>query len=652
MISTSNKWKEYSKDIGVFHIKATIDNGTSMALTDADFMEGSVSITDSVSDMSEFTVGSVITNSFSATLNNFGGKFENYKLAGATISVQFGIVYADSTEEWINRGIYTIEKPTSLGYTIQITAYDRMDKMNKFFDNKHKAGSNLYSKSGNTNDYIMDSVGDVASPEPEPGSFYSDYISVTPGNTYETNGWKREYHSAIFFFDSSKQFVDLKVMTTCDVKIPSGVSYVIFNGYIADEDTYFFRNITGSSSVDIPYPISHSTLATYLCKACGMPYDADFWKLDDYDVDAFEINQSTTCRQVLGWLTQMTGGYARVNGLGKLECKPFKRTDWADGTSMDGGTIDPWEWEYLIEWDGGTINPWSVVIDKDGGSMSGVDFMLSKIQSLNVYIEDIEITGVTAYHYNTIEDFFSATYGDDGYIIPIQDNPMIMNDASGVAERVGEQLIGIKFRPFDAAIFGDPCIEAGDAIILQDYVGRKHKSLITSLTYSLNNTENLECNAKSPEENAADIASYETSQTQKAIEATKNNFAQNGINMNDESVISPEGDAVFTGSVTASSFINSSKKEIKQDITKAESALSKVANADIMSFKYKDSDDRKHLGLVIGEEYNTPSEVVADGGVDLYAMVSMSWKAIQELTEEIESLKKEIANGNTDQTRK
>ena len=92
MIATSQKWKDYSEEIGVFHIKAVIDNGTSMNLTDADFMQGSVSITDSVSGMSEFTVGGVVTNTFNGTLNNFDGKFNNYTLAGARLTVQLGII--------------------------------------------------------------------------------------------------------------------------------------------------------------------------------------------------------------------------------------------------------------------------------------------------------------------------------------------------------------------------------------------------------------------------------------------------------------------------------------------------------------------------------------------------------------------------------
>ena len=134
MISTSANWKTWSANYGTFHIKATIDNGTTLNLTDEDFMQGSVSFTDSISGMNDIKLGAVVTNSFSATLNNFGGKFSNYNLAGAILTVQYGIIYTDSTEEWINRGTYIVDRPMSIGNTIKIEAYDYMDKLNKYLN--------------------------------------------------------------------------------------------------------------------------------------------------------------------------------------------------------------------------------------------------------------------------------------------------------------------------------------------------------------------------------------------------------------------------------------------------------------------------------------------------------------------------------------
>lgn len=399
MITTSQAWKEYSRDVGIFHIKAVIDNGTQMTLTDEDFMQGSVNITDSISGMSDFTVGAVITNSFNATLNNFSGKFNNYNLAGASISVQFGIIFDDESEEWIDRGIYTLEKPTSLGSTIKVVGYDDMDKLNRYYIGKD-----------------------------------------------------------------------------------------------ADNN-------------DITFPIYANTLATKLCEYCGVTFGS--WGVAGGKLYEFEYDESTTCRQVLSWIMQAWGGYARINPQGTLDCKKFNANAWTIGDEVQGGVINPWGGAGTLS--GGTMNPWSAITDYDGGESGHIDFTLSKIKSLNVYVEDIAVTGVRAYAYNTVDEFQFDTVGTGGYVLAIQDNPLVTDNTLAVATRVYNATKDIKFRPFDASIIGDPSIEAGDIIALQDYLGNAHVSLITSLTYSVNSAERLECNAKTPEEADLETANPQTS---------------------------------------------------------------------------------------------------------------------------------------------
>ena len=52
----------------------------------------------------------------------------------------------------------------------------------------------------------------------------------------------------------------------------------------------------------------------------------------------------------------------------------------------------------------------------------------------------------------------------------------------------------------------------------------------------------------------------------------------------------------------------------------------------------------RHYGLVIGENYNCPNEVISESGkgVEIYSMVALAWKAIQEQQEIIENLEKRI----------
>lgn len=77
-----------------------------------------------------------------------------------------------------------------------------------------------------------------------------------------------------------------------------------------------------------------------------------------------------------------------------------------------------------------------------------------------------------------------------------------------------------------------------------------------------------------------------------------------------------------------------------------ESGIDIICKSDIYKFNFKDEEDKckKHIGIVIGDEYNYSKLItnVENTNVDLYSMISIAWKAIQEQTEKIEQLKKEI----------
>lgn len=96
----------------------------------------------------------------------------------------------------------------------------------------------------------------------------------------------------------------------------------------------------------------------------------------------------------------------------------------------------------------------------------------------------------------------------------------------------------------------------------------------------------------------------------------------------------------LTGTIQANSFENRSCAELKENIKKfEEDALNIIKKTDIYQYNYKTSKKNKKIGLVIGEGFKTPAEVISkEEAVDVYAMTSVSWKAIQELDEKIEKI--------------
>ena len=112
------------------------------------------------------------------------------------------------------------------------------------------------------------------------------------------------------------------------------------------------------------------------------------------------------------------------------------------------------------------------------------------------------------------------------------------------------------------------------------------------------------------------------------------------------------GSGVSTdGSMFATSFVNSSENDLKENIHKLKDTSKKksavrngidiLKSADIYEYNFK-GQEHKQIGVIIGEKYNTPEEILSENkkGIDLYSMVSIVWKAVQEQQEQIEELQK------------
>lgn len=669
MITTSDAWKEYAKNNFIYHIKAVLtpSSGSALNLTDEDFMMGSVQFNDSTSDSNTFTIGGVITNTFNATLNNFSGKFDDINFDKATISVQLGIVFEDETEEWINKGVYTVDKPSSLGSTIQLTCYDFMDKLNTYYIGKR-------------------------------WKFY------TPGD-YST-----------------------------------------------------------AELIDIAFPQTAETMMQYICDYCHVSWDASSWDLGSFTVNEFEYDESTTCRQVLGWILQCCGGFAKMSPLGVIRCTWYNAKVWANETDLDGGLIsDNGVWGASDTADGGTM--WVAVASYDGGEMlSGASVELNKVANTTVGVDDIRITGVRAYANGTVDEFEFETVGSDGYIIALQDNPLITSDNMlAVATLVYNQVKDLQFRIFNLSAWASPDIEAGDSCLIQDYRGKVYPSIITNVTYNLNGLSDMSCGAETPGENSLEIANPQTQTIAGATRAaydyvlakkisadyitagtlgvngkiTATDLEVTGGSINIESASdsqdiitlsyeyqsslgkrttvmrptmfradaigsgggdyycqmgpsgvimvsgtgrysavnpgqiyvfeqeprygSPSGISMSktaldyyasgvtkihitqAGAITCVSLTQTSLAELKKDIKKLDNALDIVQETDIYSYQFKEQeDDHIAYGAVIGDGYRCSEEIQHGDGIDTYSMVAILWKAVQEQQAQINVLKHEI----------
>lgn len=113
------------------------------------------------------------------------------------------------------------------------------------------------------------------------------------------------------------------------------------------------------------------------------------------------------------------------------------------------------------------------------------------------------------------------------------------------------------------------------------------------------------------------------------------------------------GHIYLNGTIEAKSFSNISCDKEKENIHKLNGqsknkkvnrkALDIINDADVCEYNYKGTKNTT-IGLVIGNDYKTPDEVLNEkkNGIDLYSMSSLSWKGLQEAMQLIEKQDKQI----------
>lgn len=115
------------------------------------------------------------------------------------------------------------------------------------------------------------------------------------------------------------------------------------------------------------------------------------------------------------------------------------------------------------------------------------------------------------------------------------------------------------------------------------------------------------------------------------------------FNSLNETRINPSG-------ITTPTLTQTSKAENKKNFEKLENGLNIVKSTDIYKYNLINQNDgeKKHIGFVIGKNFNYSSEITAiddegdEIGVDNYSMTSVLWKAVQEQQETIENMQKQI----------
>ena len=267
------------------------------------------------------------------------------------------------------------------------------------------------------------------------------------------------------------------------------------------------RNADKTYDSNLSFPCTVKELLSECCQQCGIALGDTTFPNADFQIQKAPSN--ATYRTVIGMCAGIAGGNARIDENDLLRIITFDKT-FTNATVYDGGAVK--NWTNGDDLDGGTLNPWTAGTVIDGGTLSNNDYhALFSIQNLQYDVDDVIVTGV-----KYVEDETEYMSGQDGYVITI-DNQLLSGNAQAGVEAIGNQLIGLRMRPFSCDGIANGYATFGDPVEFIDTKNRVFRSFATNVEFVFGGSTSWSCSAKSAEEDASEFIGEQ----QAAVEQSK-----------------------------------------------------------------------------------------------------------------------------------
>lgn len=267
------------------------------------------------------------------------------------------------------------------------------------------------------------------------------------------------------------------------------------------------RNADKTYDSNLSFPCTVKELLSECCQQCGITLGDAMFPNADFQIQKAPSN--ATYRTVIGMCAGIAGGNARIDENDLLRIITFDKT-FTNTAIYDGGAVK--NWTNGDDLDGGTLNPWITGTVIDGGTLNNNDYhALFSIQNLQYDVDDVIVTGV-----KYVEDETEYMSGQDGYVITI-DNQLLSGNAQAGVEAIGNQLIGLRMRPFSCDGIANGYATFGDPVEFIDTKNRVFRSFVTDIEFVFGGSTSWSCSAKSAEEDASEFIGEQ----QAAVEQAK-----------------------------------------------------------------------------------------------------------------------------------
>lgn len=238
-------------------------------------------------------------------------------------------------------------------------------------------------------------------------------------------------------------------------------------------DDMYKANKTYTSGLKLPQSLIN--LVRDACKTIGIGMNLT---MDHGDIIIRKIPDSMTFRQLFGYAAMVESANARIDYSGNLQ---------------------------FVKWDFERTN---IPELKDYGNPPTLSS------------DDIVITGIKITNGQSNDDTdtdYSGMYGEEGYVLELENELIDTDQLKTVANIIGEQIVGARFRNLEGDLVYNPLVEFGDMVYTYDRLGNKYLTPLTDVSGNVGGLTTVKTQADDPIRGSSDFYGNST----KAIVAAR-----------------------------------------------------------------------------------------------------------------------------------
>lgn len=282
-------------------------------------------------------------------------------------------------------------------------------------------------------------------------------------------------------------------------------------------------NKTYTSGLKLPQSLIN--LVRDACKTVGIGMNLT---MDHGDIIIRSIPDSMTFRQLFGYAAMVESANARIDYSGNLQ---FVKWDFGKMESDNAATVDADGFIHFgdaspsIDTDGFASLPgWTInaegFLALTSGPGSDVQRLMAYANPPALSSDDIVITGIKVTNGQSNDDTdtdYSGMYGEEGYVLELENELIDTDQLQTVANIIGEQIVGARFRNLEGDLVYNPLVEFGDMVYTYDRLGNKYLTPLTDVSGNVGGLTTVKTQADDPIRGSSDFYGNST----KAIVAAR-----------------------------------------------------------------------------------------------------------------------------------